>query len=349
MKIGDLGIGIDLIEDPNPPNPPFFITKSVCGPGFIDFSQDTAFGQAVDCTYTPDFGPTAGEPQAAQCLFDNLACRCNKIPVDEATGQVAACIDGERRTSVATCPTPSLVSVPPVPDQSCTGSNCIILPGENAAGCTGSLTVLDLNGNTIRGPNGSDGDTIQIGDGIAELNNDGKCQQVFRAADGFAKLVASTITQECSTPDVASDPIVEYAARSTDNFDSAANAFAVGTATCNPLDGYPPGSCDNDSGANVTFSAQAMFGRDDFLAGECSANKFRCGQELDLTSGDLTFGPPPSKCTLDKKTKLCTCRCARCTPDGTLVNPGVGNQGLFLLTSANSDDAVSCTVRVTGN
>ena len=190
-------------------------------------------------------------------------------------------------------------------------------------------------------------DTIQIGAGITELNSKGQCQQVYREdLPEFAKNVASTITQSCSTSNVASDPIVEYSARSTDNFDSAATAFAVGSATCNPADGYPPGSCTNDSGANITFSADAMFGQKQFASGAtaCSANNFTCGQEP-----DLTFGPPPSKCTLDKKTSLCTCRCARCTPDGTLVNAGLGNQGLFVLASANSDDAVSCTVRVTGN
>src|SRR5262245_22212932 len=82
IRIGDLGIGIKSIEvpDPLPPPPDFFIkTDSVCGPGFIDFSQDVAGGQAVDCKYTPDSGPTAGVKQDAKCLFDNLACRCNKI------------------------------------------------------------------------------------------------------------------------------------------------------------------------------------------------------------------------------------------------------------------------------
>jgi hypothetical protein len=339
MKIGDQGIGIEV----NSVDP--LILESVCGSGFIDFSQDTVPGQLVACTYTPDFGPTAGEPQAAKCLFDNLACRCNKIPVD-ATGQVGACI-GER-TSVATCPTPSLVSVPP-----------FIVAGQNAAGCTGTLTVLDINNNPLRqgnfpsctgtdGPGGTGGCAIQIGDGIAELNTIGKCQQVYgEELPEFARLVASTITQSCSTSNVASDPIVEYSARSTDNFDSAATAFAVGSAKCNPVDGYPPGSCANDSGANITFSADAMFGIASFPSSgtqACNANNFRCGQ-----LPDLTFGPAPSKCTLDKKSGLCQCRCDRCTPDGTLVNAGVGDQGLFSLVHFNSDDAVSCSVRVTGN
>jgi hypothetical protein len=328
MKIGDLGIGIEV--DANN------VSKSVCGPSFIDFSQDTAPGQAVACTYTPDSGPTAGEPQPAQCFFDNLACRCNKV---------GDCVAGER-TSVATCPTPSLESVPPVPDQPCTGSNCIILPGQNAAGCTGTLRVLDLNGNTIRGPGGSDGDAIQIGEGIAQLNQ-GQCQQVFgEDLPEFKRRVASTITQVCSTTNVATDPILEYAARSTDNFDSAASALTLGSAKCNPADGYPAQACTNDSGANITFSADAMFGIVSFPTSgpqACNANNFSCGQ-----LPDLTFGPQPSKCTLDKKTGQCSCRCDRCTPDGTLVNAGLGDQGLFTLVHADSEAAVACSVRVTG-
>jgi hypothetical protein len=330
VKIGDQGVAL-LKED-------FTLSNGVCGPGFMDIMEDTLAGSAVQCEYTADSGPNEGVSKEARCFFKDLVCPCNKI---------AACIGGQRE-SFAICPT--------------------IVDGENVAGCTGELTVLDLDGNTIRGPGGSDGGTIQIGDGRELLTTVGKCQKVYPETDEFAKLVASKIVQQCGPNDdgsnlaiVEKNPIVEYAARSTNNYEAKAEYSNLGGATCNPLDGYPPGSCANDSGANITFSADAMFG--DLIVGPqpkkfpstgdtaCLAENFRCGQLLDLTSGDLTFGPQPSKCTLDKKSgnTLCSCRCDRCTPEGTLVNSGTGDQGLFVLSSAISADAVSCSVRVTGN
>jgi hypothetical protein len=307
-KVGDDGGGL-AVEFGDPPIPDKL--KSVCGNGFIDFTEDTV--QVADCTYTPDSGPNAGEPQEAQCFLSDLVCPCNKV---------GACIGGERE-SVAICPT--------------------LIGGVNVAGCTGKLEVHDLNGNTIRGPGGSDGGTIQIGAGIAGLTNNGSCQKIYPKASGFAKNVASKVIQQCTTPDdgsnldiVFGNPIVEYALRSTNKFRSDGQLSALNSATCNPVDGYPSGACTNDWGGHLTFLPAN--------GDQCNKNNFRCGQ--DPTGA---FGPAPDRCTFDQSSGLCTCRCNRCNKAGTLVNLGLFDQGLFFMTSTTSDNSYACDVRVTGN
>jgi hypothetical protein len=304
MKLGDQGIGISVDPSDNP--------ISVCGPGYIDFIQDTVDGSVVQCDYTPDFGPNAGVSQEAQCFFSDVVCPCNKVG--------AACKNGILE-SVATCPT--------------------LINELNVAGCTGTLTVFDLNGTALRegeSPSctGTDGCAIEIGDGNELLTTVGKCQKVYPKALGFAKLVASKIIQQCTTGSVAKNPIVDYAARSTNNYESTAEYSNLFSATCNPEDGFPSNACFNDGGAWIAFST-AETGE------QCSANNFTCGQ---LPDGK--FGPPPSTCRV-KSPGQCECRCDRCTPEGTLVNLGTGDQGLFVLASTGSDNAFACSVRVTGN
>ena len=272
------------------------VTNSVCGAGFIDTvgNSNTQLGQTTECTLIEN-----GVETPAQCQFSNLVCTCFKVPTTSCTGTL---------TSTMVCPT-----LDPITKL-------------NEAGCTGTITVFDLNGNPLP----SHPNPIIIGTGLSGLTNNGQCQQQFpddTSGTGLAKNIMGTLTQECTTLS-AQQQIV----RSTNGFTQTTQWFnPLTTATCNPADGFPTNACSNDSGANITFQAKN--------GDQCLASNFSCGQ---LPDG--SFGPNPSKCTLDKKSGLCTCRCDRCTPDGALVNTGIGQNGTFVLSSL--DNVYACQVRV---
>jgi len=294
------------------------VTPSVCGSGFVDTlaTSNTDQGQTTDCTL---IAPNGSETPA-QCQFNNLQCNCF---------DVGTC-KGGTRTSTMTCPTPGTL-------------------GANSAGCTGTITVLPttLHPAIIIGPN------LAIPGRPATLDTNTECQAAFPADSGLNKKVMGTLTQECTSRlDPTTDFVLETKVRSTTatgmapptptaSFFSTTqwfNAIHLPSNACNPSNGFPPNGCSNDGGANITFPAAAN-------GDQCNASNFSCGQ-LDGDNGPLP-GPHPSSCTADSAGN-CTCRCNRCTPDGTLVNVGTGgDQGLFVI--ASSDNAYACQVTVTGS
>jgi hypothetical protein len=278
-------------------------SPSVCGTGFIDTFASTDGGQATDCTLIEN-----GVETPRLCQFTNLQCSCFQVPT---------CTSGTR-TGTMTCPT-----LDPTAQ-----------PKENLAGCTGQITVLDLNGNQVPSLPGHP-NPINIGSipPLEDLTSPGQCKAQFPGpkpgTTGLPENVMGTLTQECSTGD-----ITEQIVRSTNGFKlSTPHVLDANQATCNPANGFPTNACTNDSGAFITFAA---------TANECVESNFSCG-EFTGESGPVD-GPPPSKCTFDKKSGQCQCRCARCTPQGALVNVGLDQQGIFVLHSAQN--AYGCQVRV---
>jgi hypothetical protein len=291
IKLGDYNI--DIVSP-----------SSVCGPGFIDTvgNSNTPQGQTTECTLIEN-----GVETLAQCQFSNLVCSCFKVPSGPLASPPTSCT-GATITSTMTCPTNDPITK------------------LNEAGCTGTITVLDLNGNPLP----SHPNPINVGTGLSDLTNPGVCGQQFPAptsGTGLPKNIMGTLTQECTTLS-AQQQIV----RSTNGFEQTTQWFnPLQTATCNPENGFPTNACSNDSGVNMTF---ALANGD-----KCVASNFSGGQ-----FPDGSFGPHPSKCTFDKKSGLCQCRFDRCTPQGSLVNPGIGDQGLFVANSA--DNVYACQVNV---
>jgi len=282
------------------------VTSSICGDGFVDTQASTLQGQTTDCTVD-------GKP--ALCTFKSLTCSCF---------QVGTC-KGGTRTDTMTCPTP--------------GTN-----GPNSAGCTGIISVTDLNLNPIH----SD---IQIGGlTLANLDTNSECGAAFPndSGSGLKKFVMGTLTQECTSGSSAIDDFVlqEKVRSTTDtnpptpptaSFFSTTQWFDHVDATCNPNNGFPTGACTNDGGAWITFPLAT--------GDTCQASNFTCGQR-DGPNGPIS-GPAPSQCRTDSSGN-CQCRCSRCTSAGTLVNLGTPGQGLFVLAS-DADNAYACPVTVTGN
>jgi hypothetical protein len=270
-------------------------SPSVCGIGFIDTVASTDPGQATDCTLIEN-----GVETPAQCLFSELKCSCFKLPTTSCTGGTA--------TSTMTCPT-----LDPTTKL-------------NEAGCTGTISVFDAQGNTLHAD-------VVVGSNpdITRLVSNGQCKQQFpddtNGTTGLGENVMGTLTQNCS------GDITDQTVRSTNGFKLTTEVFEQNTATCNPASGFPTNACTNDSGAWITFAVAAS---------ECKAANFSCG-EFTGESGPVD-GPPPSKCTFDKKSGQCQCRCDRCTPQGALVNVGLDQAGTFVLHSANN--AYGCPVTV---
>lgn len=289
------------------PNIDDLVTSSVCGDGFVDTQARTLEGQTTDCTVD-------GKP--ALCTFNSLTCSCFKVGTCK----------GGTRTDTMTCPTNNPTT------------------GLNEAGCTGTISVTDLNGTPIHSE-------IQIGGStLANLNTNSACGAVFPndSGSGLKKFVMGTLTQECAAnSDPTTDFVLEAKVRSTTvttpatptaSFFSTTQWFDNFDATCNPNNGFPTGACTNDGGAWITFPLAT--------GDTCQASNFTCGQR-DGPNGPIS-GPQPSTCTVDKSTGQCQCRCSRCTPEGTLVNLGTPGQGLFVLAS-DADNAYACPVTVTGN
>jgi hypothetical protein len=292
IKLNDQGVAISEAE-------------SVCGYGFFDTNEETTDGR-VDCIYTP----TEGDPIQAQCSFSNLNCFCWKK---------GACGEDGLRISEMKCGTPA---DPPIYD---------IYTGKklNAAGCTGELTVLDLNGNVIRGPDGSDGGAIQIGEGLFDLNKY-TCQDEFQS-NGFSQSVLGEITTQCIPAEetIAQERILDQRVRGTDNYQSLTEAFDVfDNATCNPGN-LNPNACPNNGGLWIATTLAE--------GDECVAANYRCG------GGD---GPPPDRSRIHKG--KCEFRCPRCGEDGgSLVNLG-SDTGTYVVSSI-SGNAYQCEVRIVGN
>jgi hypothetical protein len=210
------------------------------------------------------------------------------------------------------------------------------ITGSNLAGCTGTITVLDSNGNPLPGFT----DPIPIGSNLEQLNTNASCGEEFPTDSGLKKFVMGALVQECtSDSDVKTDLVDQQKVRSTNDYFSTTQSFNLLSATCNPTNGFPSGACTNDGGAWITFPAAAN-------GDQCSAANFSCGQVVDDGADEPSPGPPPSTCRIGSSGQ-CECRCARCTPDGTLVNLSTGEQGLFVL--ASSENAYACSVTVTGN
>jgi len=283
-------------------------------PGYVDTvaQSNTLQGQTTDCTVVEN-----GVETPAQCTFNSLTCSCF---------QVGTC-KGGTRTSTMTCPTNDPTT------------------GLNEAGCTGTVSVTDLQGNPLP----SHPVPIQIGGPtLANLNTNTECQAAFPNDSGFKQRVMGTLTQECtSSSSATTDFVLQEKVRSTTDtnpptptasFFSTTEWFKHFDATCNPNNGFPPNGCSNDGGTWITFPAVAN-------GDQCNASNFSCGQ-LDGENGPIP-GPAPSKCTVDSQTGNCQCRCDRCTKAGTLTNLGTGDQGLFVI--ASSDNAYACPVTVTGS
>jgi hypothetical protein len=215
------------------------------------------------------------------------------------------------RTSTMTCPT------------------TVVTGGPNVAGCTGTVTIKALDGTVLALDR-------PIGEGLSDLNTNSECGAEFPASFGLRRSVMGTITQSCTAGSIAADDrVLQQVVRSTNDYLSTTEWLDLNPATCNPNTGFPPGACQNDGGAWITFAAAES-------GVQCVADNFSCGQLAD----DGSSGPPPSVCRVGSSGQ-CECRCARCTPEGTLVNLGAGDQGKFVVASSNA--AFACDVTVTGN
>jgi len=283
--------------------------SSACGGTFFDTTAATVGSQVTDCKFTPD--PTLEIPfpeeQDALCSFSNLRCSCFSPGTCDAKANKPG-----TRTSTMTCPTLSPT-------------------GQNLAGCTGTLTISALDGTPL--------ETVNIGDGLTALDSNNECGLAFPAGNGFKRFVIGSVTQSCQSGSIPSEELVKKVAvrgpavNGVTSYSSSTVWAQEFAATCNPEDGFPSNSCNNDGGAWITFSTTQA---------QCVASTFSCGQ---LASG--TSGPAPKKCDYDALSGQCSCRCPRCTPEGTLVNLGGGDSGKFVV--ANSNSAFACEVTVTGN
>lgn len=264
---------------------------------FFDTTANTNAGQAIDCTH---------DDQPALCSFINFQCSCFRVGDCNITKKIGT------RTNTMQCPTPSFSGVDADNDGFI----------DNVAGCTGTVEVRDLDGNLIEtvfvgGKNGLD---------LAPLDTQKECGAALPSAFGLKQRVFGILTQKCTSgSDFTTDPILEERVRSTQNYFSTTTWRDERPCEAQPANGWPPHSCENDSGAWIYFDAAAN-------GEQCVAANFSCGQVAGEPGSAPTNGPPPSKC--EPSGSLCRCRCDRCTVAGTLGNVGTGDLGSFALSSS---------------
>jgi hypothetical protein len=309
INIGQLGWGMVLDESGDD-------VVSLCDPDFFfDIEQNSV--QPSFGTYTP----TGGEPQAAQFFFNEWRCSCL---------EKGECQDG-LRTSISTCPTFAPITIS-------------TYDSVNLAGCTGTVTVLALDGTPLRegtSPNctgtdtSSDGCAIRYGDGLGGLNTESACATAFPDDDstGLNESQMARVTQVCTeTSDQKNELFVDVDVRAIgSDYQSQTQFFSVLSATCQPANANP-GACPNNGGLWIAMTLAE--------GDQCVADNFTCG------GGD--GGPSPERCRV--RNGQCECRCAHCGEDGgALVNLGSGNTGSYVIFSSSSRQAYECPVRIVGN
>ena len=294
--------------------------------GFFNITAETVPGQRVACTYIP----TNGSPVNAEC---ETSVTCNRFEIGQCSAQTRT------RTSRMMCPTTT------------------------GAGCTGTVTVYFPDGTKTDPPL-----KFAVDHTIA---TNGACNSEFPNIGVLGRRVIGEVVQSC-TPGQggwnASDPVLSEVVRNdvvdgqTTFFSSTSWVDRLGDGSsfggfCNANNGFPTGACANDGGTWFTVLDNPIVDAQKCAA---SAAALTCGQQvvddIDPKTGEVIgvkvqAGPAPSQCRVNSQDQ-CECRCARCTPAGTLVNLGTPN--LFVLADANGAAgsrpwAAACEVTVTGN
>jgi hypothetical protein len=286
-------------------------------PGFFNANWHTADGQKLDCTYD-------GQP-----AFCTAAVSCFHFAIGQS------CSKG-KRSSKMECPT---------------------TPANGSPGCSGSITVELKNGVF---PGGSNTKTVTF---AVDPTIDKQCNQEFPRIPGvLSQGVIGEIVQSCTQDPWSAEHIVlSSVVRDDLNNDFPSETYMersdggwLTTTGCdaNPDNGFPTGACTNDGGAWITV-LNDEFSDPVVIPKLCaaSAKQLTCGTQV--VDGDVLSGPPPKECKVDSKGN-CTCRCARCNPEGTLVNLSGGTFGTFVLAdekgvSGTRPWAAVCRVTVTGN
>ena len=171
--------------------------------------------------------------------------------------------------------------------------------------------------------------------------------------------VIGEIVQSCTAGQNwnASDPVLSEIVRDDverrqPNFFSNTSWVDALRGTCNASNGFPTRACSNDGGTWLTVVNDPLNPVVDPAKCAVSLDQLACGQQI--VDGKLTPGPAPRECRVDSQGQ-CECRCARCTPNGTLVN--LGDPNLFVLADVKGTTAfgsprpwaAACEVTVTGN
>ena len=265
-----------------------------------------------------------------------------------APGQTVACTfdDGVNPPVNAQCETSvtcKRFEVGTCSAQTGTRTSRMMCPTTTGAGCTGSVTV------TIPG-------TTPFTRHFAvdpNIATNGACNSEFPSIPGvLGRRVIGEIVQTCNSPTwSASDAVLSEVVR--DDVEPGQTTFFSSTSwvdalegTCNANNGFPTGACSNDGGTWFTVTANPIVNPATCAA---SAAALTCGQQV--VDGVVQPGPAPRECRQDANGQ-CQCRCARCTPQGTLVN--LGERNLFVLADAKAAAgsrpwAAACEVTVTGN
>ena len=278
----------------------------------FDITSATAPGQTVDCTYDDGINPTLN----AQC---ETSVTCQRFEVGSCSQQGN---NPGKRTSKMMCPTTT------------------------GAGCSGNVRVIHAS---FAG--GFKDFPFQVDQNISTTQ---QCNSEFPNIAGvLGKGVIGQIVQTCDkqVPWSPNDTVLSEVVRGDVNpgettFMSSASWVDALNGTCNANNGFPTGACSNDGGTWFTVLANSIVNP---AACAASAAALTCGQQV--VNGEVQPGPAPKECRLDSAGQ-CQCRCARCTPEGTLVN--LGSPALFVLADANGTTgtkpwAAACEVTVTGN
>jgi len=297
--------------------------EQTVNPSYFNVHASTSPEQNFDCEYTNN----AGVSQPAKCSYPEVSgvpgISCNLFLKGSCNQTTLV------RESTMSCETPS-------------------------AGCTGTITVKDLNGVVL--------EVMQIGVGLPTGST--SCQSEFprtTGSDALARGIMGKITQVCSgatDADVTNDPISKIVVR-TDlrdepgskqpKYSSAGTApWEANEANCDPVDGFPIGSCQNSGVVQVTV-LQLPAGADANACATAAAQKLACGVKADGSAG-----PAPSSCTVTAAGE-CKCTCPRCEENvGSLVNAGSFGNGHFTLWDPKGEATgkpwtATCEVTVTGN
>jgi hypothetical protein len=290
-------------------------SSSCGGPGlYFDVTRTTAPGQTTSCKVIDDQGE-----HDRLCSYD-LVHRCFK----------AGNCKQKTRVSESKCP-------------------ALDANGDNLSGSTGTVTVFDLNGIQLPSspghPNPINIGTVPL---LVDVDTNTECANEFPSGVlGLGQRVTGKITQECTNDlDVIGDPIMTQVLRSTNGYSAAFDVAITQPGSCTPSNGFPFVGCENSGLFWFYFNPGS--------GEQLDPANFSCGQIVD-ENDQILDGPPPVTCgPSDKAGFTFRCQCQRCIPantpgfpEGTLVNPGTGNQGLFVLHS--SDNAYACPVTESGN
>jgi hypothetical protein len=257
---------------------------------------------------------------------------CNHIAV-------GTCDNGER-LSRAMCPTTEANGFP-----GCHGKIIVTLTGGGKFddGTTGPKTFsFDVD------PNIDKGQCNQQFPRIAGLLDRGEIVRIKQSCSGDWSILDRVLSAALRNDLNDDDPSATY-------LETSGAWFGGAHCDADPNNGFPTGACSNDGGAWLTVSNPDPEESPPLINAESCAAAIKdltCGDQL--IKGVVVPGPAPKEFKLDSNGQ-CQFRCARCNPNGTLVNLQGGSNGTFVLADpkgvmgiANRPWAAICPVTVTG-